>query len=373
LELTFTSSGLTSAVDTTSITITAGTANKLVMKTSPSSSVAAGAAFGTQPAVYVEDSYGNVVTGDSSTVVTATVGTGTGPLTGTLAATTSGGTATFSGLAAPTLAQSGLELTFTGSGLTSAVDTTSITITAATANKLVFTTHPGGATAGSAFGTQPVVKTQDAYGNLSCVGLGSNLSVTLAVKTGTGALLGTTRYDIGTAHGNGTITGSGMHLDQAGAFTLSATASGVTEGDSGSFTVQSLYQAWLVANGGAADTEQNCMSYACGLAPGVLAPTISYTTAPAGVTRGIPMIYYDQARWRVVFGRRAGVTYTLQFRATLNNTSEWVTYNGPVDGPLATDGVIEVMSAPFPNSIPTSKGPRKPTFFRMGVQDSGGL
>ena len=104
-----------------------GAASKLVMKTEPSSSVTAGGTFSTQPAVYVEDTYGNVVTSDSSTV-TATVGTGTGPLTGTLTAVASSGVATFSGLAAPTLAQTGLKLTFTDGSLASAVDTTSITV-----------------------------------------------------------------------------------------------------------------------------------------------------------------------------------------------------------------------------------------------------
>ena len=64
-------------MDATSITVTATTASKLVMKTEPSSSVAAGGAFSTQPAVYVEDTYGNVVTTDGSTV-TATVQDGHG-------------------------------------------------------------------------------------------------------------------------------------------------------------------------------------------------------------------------------------------------------------------------------------------------------
>ena len=52
-----------SVVGTTTITtVNPATASKLVMKTEPSSSVAAGGAFSTQPAVYVEDTYGNVVT-----------------------------------------------------------------------------------------------------------------------------------------------------------------------------------------------------------------------------------------------------------------------------------------------------------------------
>jgi hypothetical protein len=88
-----------SVVGTTTITtVSPTTASKLVMKTEPSANVAAGGAFSTQPAVYVEDTYGNVVTTDGSTV-TATVQAATGPLTGTLTAVPSSGVATFSGLA----------------------------------------------------------------------------------------------------------------------------------------------------------------------------------------------------------------------------------------------------------------------------------
>jgi hypothetical protein len=111
---------------------------------------------------------------------------------------------------------------------------------------LVFTTPPSGATAGSAFTGQPVVKTQDAYGNNSTVGLGASKTMTIAIKTGTGTLQGTTSYDIGTSAGNGTITGSGLRIDQAGGFTLSATAaSGLTEGDSSAFTVAAAAAAQL--------------------------------------------------------------------------------------------------------------------------------
>ena len=103
---------------------------------------------------------------------------------------------------------------------------------------LVFTTAPNNAYAGSAFGTQPVVKTQDAYGNDSTFGLAASEIVTLAIKSGTGTLGGTFTYDIGTAAGNGTITGSGLSIDTAGSFTLGATSANLTEGESASFTVQ---------------------------------------------------------------------------------------------------------------------------------------
>jgi hypothetical protein len=123
--------GTLTGVASSQLTVSAAAANKLAMKTEPSTPVEAGAVFSTQPAVYVEDTYGNVVTTDSSTV-TATVGTGTGPLTGTTTATASSGVATFSGLAAPTTVQTGLKLTFTDGSLASVADTTSIAVTGGT-------------------------------------------------------------------------------------------------------------------------------------------------------------------------------------------------------------------------------------------------
>ena len=168
-----------------------GAASKLVMKTEPSSSVAAGGTFSTQPAVYVEDANGNVVVTDSSTV-TATVGTGTGPLTGTTSATASSGVATFSGLAAPTLAQTGLELTFTDDSLASAVDTTSITVSPGTANKLVMKTEPSASvTAGGTFSTEPAIYIEDQYNNVLTGDNSSSVTVAVQAGHGTGPLTGT--------------------------------------------------------------------------------------------------------------------------------------------------------------------------------------
>ena len=62
--------------------------------------------------------------------------------------------------------------------------------------------------------------------------------MTIAIKSGSGTLGGTFTYDIGTAAGNGTITGSGLAIDTAGSFTLGATSANLTEGESASFTVQ---------------------------------------------------------------------------------------------------------------------------------------
>jgi len=70
------------------------------MKTEPSATATAGAAFATQPALYVEDSFGNIITTNTSTVVAA-LATGSGPLQGTLSISATAGVAT--SLTSPTI------------------------------------------------------------------------------------------------------------------------------------------------------------------------------------------------------------------------------------------------------------------------------
>ena len=73
-------------------------AARLVIHTQPSATAIAGQAFAIQPAVYEEDRFGNLETGDNSTMVTASASGGTGTLQGTTTATVSGGVATFANL-----------------------------------------------------------------------------------------------------------------------------------------------------------------------------------------------------------------------------------------------------------------------------------
>src|SRR5207237_458231 len=233
-------SGLTEA-DSSRFTVTPAAASQLVFTTQPAGATA-GSAFTTQPVVKTEEQYGNLSTvgiGASKTVTVA-IKTGTGTLQGTTSydiGTGSGnGVITGTGLRIDQATSFTLSATV-ASGLTEA-DSSSFTVAPTTASQLVFTTQPSGATAGSAFTTQPVVKSEDAYGNLSTVGLAASKTVTVAIKTGTGTLQGTTSYDIATGSGNGTITLLGALPIQASSFTLSATvASGLTEADSSSFTV----------------------------------------------------------------------------------------------------------------------------------------
>src|SRR5207244_2663664 len=98
--------------------------------------------------------------------------------------------------------------------------------------------QPANATAGSIFGTQPAVKSQDAYGNDSSSGLPSSLPVTLSLTSGTGPLQGMNSIDIGVGSSNGIATFTNLRIDTAGSGKLlTASASGLSSGTSSAFTV----------------------------------------------------------------------------------------------------------------------------------------
>ena len=110
------------------------------------------------------------------------------------------------------------------------------TVTAGPANKLAFTTQPGGGQPGSAWATQPVVKVQDAGGNT----VTSNTStVTLAISNnaGPGGVLSGTKAKAAVA---GVATFSGLSIDVYGTgYTLSATAGSLTSATSAPFNINS--------------------------------------------------------------------------------------------------------------------------------------
>lgn len=70
---------------------------------------------------------------------------------------------------------------------------------------LAFTTQPGSAVAPAAFGRQPVLKTVDKYGNPTTVGLPASLPGQVTLTNGSGTLLGTTAFDLGTNASNGVV------------------------------------------------------------------------------------------------------------------------------------------------------------------------
>ena len=181
---------------TSTFTVKAASANKLVMKTEPSATATAGVAFATQPAVYVEDTFGNVVTTDTSTIA-AVLATGSGPLQGTASISAVAGVATFTNLA-DNKAES-ITLKFSDGALTGVIDTTTIVISAAALDHFTINT-PSGPTN---YGTFPITVTaQDTYGNTVTTYNGTN---TLTDSTGSILPASTGSFVSGTWTGNITI------------------------------------------------------------------------------------------------------------------------------------------------------------------------
>ncbi len=205
--VTATATGLAGSPVTFSATGTVGAATQLVLTTPPSGAVS-GVVFTGQPTVEIRDANGNLTT--STAAVTVVKSSGGGTLTGTTTVNAVNGVATFSDLK---LAGSGAHaLTFTSTGLTSAVSG-SFTVTQVAASLSVLT-QPSGASSGSAFTTQPVVRILDNAGLLVTTGAGATLAVGAEVATGGGTLGG--GVSVNASGGVATfatlaITGSGAH------------------------------------------------------------------------------------------------------------------------------------------------------------------
>ncbi|HEY3319857.1 MAG TPA: kelch repeat-containing protein, partial [Planctomycetota bacterium] len=128
------------------IAVQAGSAHHLAMETQPFPYSQVGEVFTEQPSVRIEDAWDNLVASDSSTVVTAAIGSGPGNLQGTLTAPASGGVATFADLACDTAGI--VTVRFAGDSLLGAtsgsivVDSLSQTITFAALTNKVFGDAP---------------------------------------------------------------------------------------------------------------------------------------------------------------------------------------------------------------------------------------
>ena len=225
-----TAAGLTLATSG-NVTITVGPAAQLGFSIQPSATGTSQVPLPTQPAVRVQDSGGNTVTTDTSTVTIAL----TTPDGATLACTTSNsraasaGTATFTGCKIDKVGT--YTLTATDGSLTPAVSTI-ITIDPAAASKLAFTSQPDGGPAATPFTSQPTVTVQDASGNTAT---GSSSSITLALTNPNGAVLTCTTNPL--AASVGVAAFGGCQVDLAGTYTLTATGPALTSTVSTSFTV----------------------------------------------------------------------------------------------------------------------------------------
>ena len=190
--------------------VSAGLPTHLTFTTQPSNAIG-GSPFVTQPVVIIQDAGNNTVATDTNTIA-LTIRSGPGALSG-CSATTTAGTASFSGCSINTAGTYTLTATDAGDALTAT--SASLDVGTGVASQLAVTTSPAGATGGTAFTTQPVVTVEDAGGNTVT---GDTSTVTLSLTAGTpttggpGALSGCAP----TAAINGVATFTGCSINTTG-------------------------------------------------------------------------------------------------------------------------------------------------------------
>ncbi len=209
-----------------------GTASQLAFSTQPTgvASASASDAFTGQPSVVVEDAFGNVVTSAANAVGLSMYLGGASETLSNCSGSYSQGTDTFSGCNG-TAYNTGLHLVATSTGLTSATSANFNITNVAT--QLLFTKSPVAGASGSALAVQPALVFEDAANRVVTAAPGA---VTFTVSpAGTGVGLHTCTGlapNLGYVNvANCTFTGV-----VGTAYTLTATAGGLTSAPSASFS-----------------------------------------------------------------------------------------------------------------------------------------
>jgi hypothetical protein len=200
--------------------------------------VTAGTPISPAITVDVEDSSGNVVTTDDSTV-TISVASGPGSAGGTLTVSAVNGVATFNDVVVDSAGTYTLEAT---DGSLTAGTSSSFTVnppTSLPAAQLAFLQQPTNVTSGSTISPSVTVEVEDANGNVVTT---NDSDVTLTLLGGSGTLEGTATA----AAVNGVATFSNLSVSSAGTYTLQATDGSLTSAASASFTVTALGASQLV-------------------------------------------------------------------------------------------------------------------------------
>ena len=238
--------GILTSTTTSALSVIAGSASKVIVTTQPVGGVIEGTAFATQPSVSVEDTNGNVVTGNTSIVTLAISsyapgngGTAQGTLacTGGLTKAAVSGVATFIGCNITGTAGAGSYVLSATDGILTSTTTSAVSVIAGAASKLIVTTQPvGGVAEGTAFATQPSVSVVDANGNVIT---SDTSNVVLAVSGYSAANGGTTQGTVACTNTGGltkaavagvaTFTGCNISgTAGAGSYVLSAAGTGLT-------------------------------------------------------------------------------------------------------------------------------------------------
>jgi hypothetical protein len=225
------SDGSLTSATSGSFTVNPGAASTLSLVQTPASGIAS-QALSPSLQVAVKDQFGNVVTGDTSTIAVAMAsGPGGFAAGSTTSAAAVNGVATFNNLM---LNAAGSYTLSASDGALTGATTGSIAISAAagTASKLAITQTPTSGIAGQALSPSLTVAIEDSSGNVIT---GNNSTVTVTVSAGP-ARLGSGSTTSVTAV-NGVATFSSLFLTAVGTYTLSVSDGSLTGATSASITI----------------------------------------------------------------------------------------------------------------------------------------
>jgi Big-like domain-containing protein len=218
-----TSSGLTS-ITSTPFDVTAGSANRLGFTTAPPATARSGVALSPQPVLQLRDGAGNPVS-QAGIVVTASIASGNGTLSGTTTATTSSsGSAAFGTLAlnGPT---GSYTIAFSAPGI-QAITSGPIVLSAGLPALLTIETQPSSsAQSGVPLAQQPALQARDQAGNAVRQ---AGIAITASIASGPagGSLGGAT---VVVTDANGLASFGNLSLSgSAGSYTLGFNGAGMT-------------------------------------------------------------------------------------------------------------------------------------------------
>jgi hypothetical protein len=228
------------------------------------------------------DALWNLVSSTHTVGITSSDSSATLPANGALAAGTRTASVTLITLGSQTVTATDIT-----DGTKTANTSPAINVIIGTANKLTIQTQPSSsATAGVDFAQQPIIRVEDAAGNLVTTDNGRVITATRSA--GTGALQGT----VTATTVNGIATFANLSHDVATTITLSFTASGLTSATSGNIVV-------------GPDT----------------AAQLAFTTQPAGTRTGSPLATQPVVKAVDQFGNPSGVGLPANFNVSLALTS----------------------------------------------------
>ncbi|HOD41270.1 MAG TPA: hypothetical protein PKL57_11995, partial [Candidatus Wallbacteria bacterium] len=221
-------------------TVSAGTASKLAMAIDPPATIKAGENFGSQMKINICDAFGNVVSSNSHSQVTASIGSsGTVALNGTLTITASNGVASFANLSYSKAEP--IKIRFYSGSLTP-VETNTITVLpGAISSYIVSSSSPQ--TAGTGF--SGTITAKDQFGNIV---LNDSATVINLTSNGSGTFYTSSNYGVTTTSYtlNSGVANYFVKDTKAEVIAISAKDNNLISGSSASITVSPLPASKLI-------------------------------------------------------------------------------------------------------------------------------